>query len=142
MRRTEVKTTKPIGRRRKCRDIKSRHIKSVIITSRGYTLFLFIFHFLLPSFSFFPVIESVRVLVSDRSSIFSAEAICVSPICMDQRAGDSLPSAQPDSLNRKCSSHFKLKYSLFSSVHTFYCLCRFKSPLQCCGGPAPVHTMP
>ncbi|KAJ4935370.1 hypothetical protein JOQ06_016906, partial [Pogonophryne albipinna] len=36
-------------------------------------------------------------VVSDPSSIFSAEAIWVPPICMDQPAGVSVPSSQPAS---------------------------------------------
>lgn len=72
---------------------------------------------------------SVWVLVSDLTSIFSAEAICVAPICMDQTARDTFQSSQPATANKECRRHLEFKYSPFTSVEAFCNVCHFQWPV-------------
>lgn len=41
----------------------------------------------------------------------------MSPICMDQPGGESLPSLQPSSVKRECRCHFESTYSPFTSIY-------------------------
>lgn len=126
----QIFATKGIeSRGRKWSDNKSRWIYWLVIEVPLY--WSFSVHFQIP-LSLFSSLLSAWVLVSNLSSIFSTEAICVSPIYMGQAAGDTLPSSQSARFNKQCWSHSELKYGPFTSLYAFCSERHFESDALCC----------